>query len=186
MAIARVLATDDLHAPEGFQRVDSEQAARISWRGPGHGTCIVAGLLGLLLCAALLAGVALGPWNAEGLGMVTALVAAISVYVLLVGSLNRTVVSLQDHHLSIRQRPLRCPWPVRFQAKGPREIPAADVYRVWVEEEPAPASRNGRQPTQGLMVMTIGTGREELLTRLKPAEAAYLERELKGLFGIEN
>ena len=185
MAIASMLATGELHAPEGFQRVTSEQAVLVSWSGPAHATSIAAGLLGLLLCV-LLASVDFGPLDAEGLGMAIVIVATLSVYVLLVGSLNRTVVSLQDHDLSIRQHPLRCPWPFRFQAKGPREIPVADVYRVWVEEETPLASRDGRQPTQGLMVMTIGMGREELLTRLKPAQAAYLERELKGLFGIEN
>ena len=42
------------------------------------------------------------------------------------------------------------------------------------------------QPTHGLLVMTIGMGREELLTGLKLEEAAYLERELEGFIGLEN
>lgn len=184
MALARILATEEVRAPESFDRATSEGCVRLSWSGPAHGTCVAAGLIGLLFGAGLLAAALKSPRLAPGLGTTSALFAAASTYLLLGGLLNRTVLLLGDSHLSIHQRPLPCPWPSRCQGDGLRKLLATEVYRLWVEEEPAGAPRESREPTYCLLVMTIGTGREELLVGLGRQEAGYLAQEIRACVGI--
>ena len=178
MSIASVLTTEELRAPHGFERVAADKGLLVAWRGPGHGTCILAGLLGLALGALLLVAAALAPQTAEVLTTTAAVIAAASAYLLPAGLLNRTVLCLQRPHIAVRQRPLPCPWPSRFQANRRRRIRVVDVYEVSVEEAPLPARQSGGVPAYSVVVRTIGTGREELITRLSQDEAAYLEQEI--------
>ncbi len=186
MAVSSVLTTATPRAPEGFVRVASAGSVLVTWKGAGHGTCLVAGSLGLVLFTLLLAGSALEPQMARGLGTVAAIVAVVSAYLLLVGLLNRTVLCLRDRQIAVRQRPLPCPWTTRFQAKSRRPISAVDVYQVLVEQEQPLTGQNDRTPEYSLAVMTIGTGRENLLSRLSLYEARYLEQEINVFVGTDD
>jgi hypothetical protein len=178
MSIARVLTTEESGTPSGFVRVASKDGVLITWRSPGQGTCIALGFLGLVLGALLLVAAAQAPHMAGGLTTTAAIIAAASAYLLPAGLLNRTVLCLQQPRIAVRQRPLPCPWLSRFQAKRWRRIPVVDVYEVSVEEVPAPGWKGGEGPAYSLVVKTIGTGREVLLTRLSRDEAAYLKQEM--------
>jgi hypothetical protein len=186
MTIARVLTTEELRAPKGFERVVSDDGVLVAWRGSGHGTCIVAGVLGLVLCALLLLAAPLAPQVAQGLALTSAAIAAASAYLLPAGLLNRTVLCLKKPCITVRQRPLPCLWPSRFQANRRRRIPAVDIYRVAVEEGPRPTPGSGGVPAYNVVVMTIGSGRKVLLTQLSQGEAAYLAREISAFLELGN
>lgn len=186
MTIARVLTTDELRAPNGFERVVSKEGLLVTWRSPGHGTCIVVGALGLVLCALLLFAAPLAPQMAQSLALTAAAIAAASAYLLPAGLLNRTVLCLEKPRIAVRQRPLPCPWPSRFQANRRRRIPVVDIYRVSVEEGSRPAPGSGGVPLYNLVLMTIGSGEEVLLTQLSQDEAAYLVQEISAFIESGN
>jgi hypothetical protein len=175
MTIARVLSTEERRAPEGFERQASRAGVQVSWRSRGHGTCVIAGSLGLALGALLLAAASLASQMAPGLVAVAVTVA--SAYLLPVGLLNRTILCLGNTFVAVKQRPLPCPWPSWFQATR-RKVRTLDIYEVSVEEVQAPTRHRGQGPTYSLAVRTISTGWEVFLTRLSRDEAAFLEREI--------
>lgn len=186
MGIARALPSEGLGAPEGFERVALPQGVRISWRGAGSGACLWAGVLGLALCALLvIISAALGFHDGRSLALVAAVLVTGSAYLLLVGALNRTVVSLREHSLTVAQRPLPCPWPAWMLGEKNCKLSSLDIYQVWVEEQPPLDGRNGDEPSYDLSVLTIDAGRKQLLTRLSADQAAYLVEELRVQLGLE-
>lgn len=185
MGIAEALPAGGIGAPKGFDREVSPQGVRISWRRHGDSACLWAGLLGLALCALLVAAGVSGLVHARAWGLATGALAAGSIYLLVAGLLNRTVVSTHEHRLTVGHRPIPCPWPAWLLGERSRRFGSVDIYRVWAEEQPAPFGRDGDEPVYDLLVMTIDAGRKEFLKRLSADEAAYLAEELRVQLGLQ-
>jgi len=140
-------------------------------------------LIGLLLSGAFYLYLALLYHKMAALQGLCAAAAAASVYLLLAGLFNRMAITMHQGLLATSRGPLPCIWAPVFRLQRSRKLPQSDIYRVWAAEEIGRQSRNGRQFTYTVAVMTIDAGRQDLVTRLRQEEAQFLEREIRGSLG---
>jgi hypothetical protein len=172
-------------APDGFARNADVPGLRISWRDPRYRILTISGTLGLVLGGASFLYLPQRVPTPAALALAILLL-AVSVYVLLVGLFNRTIISARRNQFAIMHRPLPCLWPLCLPLQRTRNLPPVDILKAWIEEGSRGHSLVRREPRYSLAVMTIGHGQLILLGRLRLAEAQYLQRQISEQMGVED
>lgn len=99
-------------------------------------------------------------------------------YYALAGLMNKTIVEVSRHEISVRFRPL--PWP------GARKVDRRDVRQLFVQEK-ANRGKNGTTYTYSVVMLDRSDHRTKLVSDLdEPEQAKFIEDKIESYLQIQN
>lgn len=119
-----------------------------------------------------------GAWQMAAFGSLHACVGLGLAYFTLSSFINKTDVSIDPRHLTVRHYPL--PW------FGGKKIPVHSIKQIYAREK-ITRNKNGASVSYPLYVITNDNKEEKLLSGLPEiSQAKFVENEIEKVLGLEN